>query len=211
MKLFLDSFNILTGAGIHTDNTPALDEHGYADLGAGFNLRRLCSAGGAVVFCCRTGFHDFHFNKCRQFYVKNRPVIGKNDENHDAVLEKARRGADGDLRNVDLVEGIGIHHHEVGAVAVEVLVLFAFGYNQVYRFRGAEPVLDIPAGFQVLHIRLVESPEIARRAVDEAFDNMGLSLEADDGPFGHIADGRHRRSEENYGLQKEPKYNIARS
>ena len=82
---------------------------------------------------------------------------------------------------MDLVVGLGVHHDVIGAVAIKVLIFFPLGDDDIDLFGGAEAVLDVAAGLEVLHAGLVKGAKVAGSTVHETFDTVWHPIPADDG------------------------------
>ena len=62
VHLLLGARDVLAGAGIDADDFTLVDEQRHAHDGAGFQLRRLLTAGGGVAAQTRIGLDDLQFD-----------------------------------------------------------------------------------------------------------------------------------------------------
>src|SRR6478736_10356188 len=179
VRSVVDAAEVRPVAGVDLDAGAGLEEERHVDLRAGLERGGLGATGRAVALQARLGVGDLEDDRRRQLDVERRALVRGDDG--VLVLEEVVRGvADGGLRHVELVVGVGVHEDEVRAVLVQVLHRALVDVARLDLDAGVEGLVDDLARQDVLELGAHERGALARLDVLELDDGPQLALEVED-------------------------------
>src|SRR4029077_3554134 len=176
--------------GVDLDLLALGDEQRHLDLVTGLQGRRLGAAGRAVADNAGLGVGDLEQHRGRELDVEHATVVGGHDR--VLVLQQEVLGVADDVgRDLELVEGAGVHEDVRRAVVVEVLhgPLVDVGYVDLHV--GVEGAVHGLAGLDVLQLRPDDGAALARLVVLEPDDLPELAVDVQHHAVLQVVGGGH--------------------
>jgi hypothetical protein len=157
-------------------------------------LRRLVGRGGGLALHHGIGLDDLHDHGFRKRDRDHRPFIARN-RHHHAFLEEHGRFADQLGIERDLLVGLLLHEGVVVAGREQILVFVLVQAHALDRLRGAEALVQLGTGADVLKLDLEIGTALARLGVHGLDRAPELALVLDDvAGLNGVAVDLHRRS-----------------